>query len=234
MKRTLPGEIMKTTAIVRALLVALMSCCAPSFAQGPVIPILTNIGGGSISSTTYSCKEMVESINALRHLGKDQALKVLKSDLKENKDEIKTMCICRVLFTNTNGWKPIAGVDMYREMVHTNVLEQFPLFPMALIDGVPFFIYRGFNFDGRLAEGAGEDLQLCEGFALIPGDLPGGDYKKAAYKLLQSESFLKLYKVPNYADSVYTKDLMTEILWEAGATNVPPPAYTDPDAPVAN
>jgi len=191
---------------------ALLLFCAPSFAEGVIIPILTNTA--SISATTYRCDEMVQSINKLRHLERDQALKILKSDLKENRDDVKIMCICRVLFINTNGWKPIAGAEMYKEMVHTNVLEQFPLFPMALSEGVPFFIFRGFDLGGRLAESGGEDLQLCESFEMIPADLPEFTYQKAALKLIRSEPFLKLYKIPDYTESDYTIDLTYEILWQ--------------------
>jgi len=103
---------------------------------------------------------------------------------------------------------------MYKEMVHTNVLEQFPLFPIAISEGVPFFVFRGFNLDGRLAESGGEDLQLCEGFEMIPADLPEFNYQKAGLKLIRSEPFLKLYKVPDYTESDYTIDLTYEILWQ--------------------
>ena len=216
---------MKSNALFPVLLCTLLSFCAPSFAQSVVIPILTNTGRGSLSGTTYRCDEMVQSINRLRHLGKDQAIEALKSDLKEHKDEIKIMCICRLLFQNTNGWKPIAGADMYREMVYTNVLDRFPLFPMALSEGVPFFIFRGYDIGGRLGESASEDLQLCEGFAIIPADLPEFNYQKAAIKLLQSEPFLKLYKIPDYAESDYTIDLMCEIIWQ---TDIIPKKQVNP------
>ena len=147
------------------------------------------------------------------------------SDLKEHDDQIKIMCICRLLFENTNGWKPIAGAEIYSGQVYTNLLERFPLFPMALSEGIPFFIYRGFNFTGCLAEDPGYDLQLCEGFAMIPADLPEFNYQKAAIKLLQSEPFLKLYKIPDYAESDYTVDLMCEIIWQ---TDIIPKKQVNP------
>jgi hypothetical protein len=176
-----------------------------------------------LCSSTYRCEEWVQSINRLRQLGKARALEVLRADLEKHKEDIKIMCICRLLFENTNGWQPIAGANLYREEVNTNALVQFPLFPLALSDGVPFFIYRGYNFDGRLGESGAGDLEICKNFELIPADLPEGNYEKAANKLLRSQIFLNLYKEPDYVGSSYMRDLVVEVLWEAGATNVPPP-----------
>jgi hypothetical protein len=210
-------DAMKCKSLFPVLLCALLSFCAPAFAQSLVIPFLTNTATGSLTSTFYRCDEMVQSINRLRHLGKAQAIEVLKSDIQQHGDDMKIMCICRLLFVNTNGWKPVEGADFYREMVHTNILGQFPLFPMALSEGVPFFIFRGFDVDGRLAEEGADDLQLCEAFPMIPADLPEfnyHDYQKAALKLIRSEPFLKLYKVPDYTESDYTIGLIYEILWQ--------------------
>lgn len=219
---------MKNNMLIRGLTGILPLVFMSCFSQSVSIPILSNTAIGAISSTSYSCEEMVQSINRLRHLGKDQALKILKSDLKEHDDEIKIMCICRLLFENTNGWKPIAGAHQYSDEIDTNIIERFPLFPMALSDGVPFFIYRGYQINGRLAESAVEDLQLCEGFPMVPSDLPGSNYAKAAVNLIKSESFLKLYRISDNTDAYHLESLRTAILWEAGLTNAALPTYTDP------
>ena len=212
---------MHTKVLFPALLVGLISFGTLSRAQDAVIPILTN--RLPLDSASYRCDEMIQSVNRLRRLGKEQALKTLTASLKDRENDVNVMCICRLLFVNTNGWKPIDGVDSYREMVYTNVLEYFPLFPMAMSDGVPFLIFQGFFLDGRLVEGSGDDLELCKGFPMIEADLSNTNYVSAAMKLLRSEPFLKLYKVPDYAEFDYTVNLVYDILIEARTANVEPP-----------
>ena len=117
---------MKGISFFFCLVVGWLALSLPSFAQDVVIPILTN--NMEIDSLHYRCDAMVQSINRLRHLGKDQALKVLTADLKTNFNyDVKIMCICRLLFENPKGWKPIAGAEMYREMIDTNALEKFQM-----------------------------------------------------------------------------------------------------------
>ena len=102
----------------------------------------------------YSCQAMVSAVNGLRHLGKDEALKVLREyySVKFNDHstpesrEMTIICVCRLLFTPPeNGWK-IPWID-YKYMMDSpgyalDAKLKFSLYPMALSDGVPFQLNR--------------------------------------------------------------------------------------------
>jgi hypothetical protein len=205
--------LMVKTGLLHLFLGSTLFICAPSFAQDVVIPLLTN----SVSSSGhgYRCEQMVRSVNILRHLGKDQALRLLEADSHEHpQHDFDIMYICRLLFENPKGWRPIGGAAMYGALVHTNILDQFPLFPLTLSDGVPFYIFEGYNLGGRISESAYGCCKLCEGFPMIAADLSDANFETAARDLIKSEAFRKLYLDPG--ESSKMADM---VLDQAGAKN---------------
>jgi hypothetical protein len=67
---------------------------------------------------------------------------------------------------------------------------------MAVSNGVPFLLIRGYRAGGFTGDSPEKTVELCEGFSLIPADLSETGYEKAAQELIKSEIFRKLYSTP--------------------------------------
>jgi hypothetical protein len=140
----------------------------------------------------YVCDEMVRAVNQLRRLGKDKSLAALRDYLAKSREDDKVLVFCRLLFDNPMGWEPpvlgepLPGIDK-------KVMKQFPLFPIAVSEGVPFLVIQGYRGGGRSESGAA-CIRLCEGLSVIKKDYSTSHYEKAARSLSQSESFRKLYE----------------------------------------
>jgi hypothetical protein len=151
-----------------------------------------------IAGELYRCGDMVRAVNALRRVGKQQALEVLKNHLRENgidgppQEEEKLHLVCRLLFVDPQGWKyPHLGHALPE--VDWKIAEELPLFPMALSRGVPFLLLKGYRAGGATADTARKCVERCENFSLISADLPEGAFQEAAQELIRSEAFQKLY-----------------------------------------
>ena len=64
----------------------------------------------AVSGDSYRCEDMVRAVNALRRLGKAEAIAVLKGHLKDYdafilpQEHEKILLVCRLLFSNPQGW----------------------------------------------------------------------------------------------------------------------------------
>jgi hypothetical protein len=151
-----------------------------------------------IDGNSYRCSDMVHAVNGLRRLGKGPAIGVLQNYLRENgiegdlQQRNKILIICRMLFVNPNGWK-IPRLGQPDPEVDWTIADKFPLFPIAVSNGVPFLLIRGYNAIGYSGDTPEKCVELCAGFSLVPDDFREGDYENAARELVQSENFQKLY-----------------------------------------
>lgn len=155
----------------------------------------------TIRGGSYYCGAMVRAVNALRRLGKEQAIEILRTFLKENgpyaapEQHQKLLLVCRLLFVNPDGWKyPTLGQP--EPEIDWKVGEQLPVFPMALSQGVPFLLLRGYSSGGYTSDTVEKCVELCKGFNLISEDLPEQGYEKAARALVTSQTFEQLYVTP--------------------------------------
>lgn len=173
----------------------------------------------------YHSTNMVRVVNRLRHLGKDKALKTLRKYCTENVggDTTKVVLICRLLFVNPKGWEvPILG--HWSPEVTTNGIKQFPLFPLALSDGVPFFLLHGYEGSGMSDPPLG-CLDQCKDFAMITEDLSNKNLEAAAKHLIQSARFQELYDGSDAPKgrALLIHAMAEEMLRQAGVTNVVEP-----------
>ena len=146
----------------------------------------------AIVGEKYKCSEMIQVVNHLRQLGKNKSLTILRQYLARDGEDDKVLVICRLLFINPRGWEPpILGKP--EPTVNDNIAKQFPLFPIALSDRVPFLLVQGYSLEGR-SESAAACLKLCEGFSLVKEDYPVSGYEKAARALTQMKSVRQLYQ----------------------------------------
>jgi hypothetical protein len=168
---------------------SLLLICTVSFGQDTNLAMIKAI---SSSLDQYKCSDCVRAVNNLRSLGKEQALKILETDLRENPhDNLKVILICRLLFQNPAGWKPpVMGVPS--PPVGSNSVAKFPLFPTALSERVPFVLLKDYELDGR-GEFASDYIKRCNNLPMITNDLASENYKAAARALIKSEEFKTLY-----------------------------------------
>lgn len=146
----------------------------------------THTGGAD-----YRCDKWVETLNPLRQLGKEKCLAVLRAYFAEHHDHERILIVCRLLFVNPKGWDPppLGGLD---PPVEKEAKMKFPLFPIAVSEGVPIFIVWGYKSGGKIGGGP-ECLKLCEQLDLIKDAYSTTGYEKAARSLTQSQDFLQLY-----------------------------------------
>jgi hypothetical protein len=95
-----------------AILAILTICFLPmnSKAEDADVEMIRNLN--SPYSTHYFSVKMASVVNRLRHLDKDRALDVLRSDLSGDlrehpQENVKVVLICRLLIVNPSGWKPL-------------------------------------------------------------------------------------------------------------------------------
>ena len=150
----------------------------------------------------FCCDSITRAANNLERLGKEDALKALRlylgnhnSKPLSNESE-NVLLICRLLFKNPEGWKQPGLGEPFPE-VNRQVSDKNELFPLVLSRGAPFLLIYGFNGSGYTSDTADKCLQLCEGFTLIPRELPEGGYEDAANALLESKEFRMLYTNTN-------------------------------------
>lgn len=192
------------------LLFSFLFFCNSLFGQDPNLEILKKMP--QPFSTAYHCDDMVQVVNGLRKVGKEQAIRTLEIDLRENaSDDKKVLLICRLLFQNPAGWPP-PRLGMAIPDVGTNGMAKFPIFPWAISQRVPFLLVTGYRLGGR-GESASKCLDLCRGFPLVSDDLADKNYELAAHALIGSEEFKRIYNSDN--DRF---EMEKVILNQAGAT----------------
>ena len=157
----------------------------------------------------YSCQGMVAMVNGLRHLGKGRALDILAQFDAQHTDvasQMRVICICRVLFLPpTEGWAEPWGE--YRAAVPNYMLDtgdfkekaksKFPLYPMAISDGVPFLLTSGYSsaMGGRappIPDEANATVDRCRDLDMIQADRPTAGFVRAAERLISSDAFAGL------------------------------------------
>jgi hypothetical protein len=171
-----------------------------------------------ILGLSYRCDNMIKCVNGLHQLGREQALATLRefsASLKSPqlmREERKLHLICRLLFVNEKGWKPPRIGAPWPEVDWT-VAERFPLFPLAVVDGVPFLLVRDYQMVGASEPGA-DALKVCEKSEIITNGLPRlqvSGYRQAALRLTRSDLFRQLYKDTNDVSA------MTEMIMQQAA-----------------
>jgi hypothetical protein len=170
------------------VLIVLAGCQAQSTEQD--VAMLKNLP--PINGSSYRCGEMVHVVNHLRHLGKERALTVLRDYLASRGDHDKVHIICRLLFINPKGWEP-PQLGAPQPDINEAAADEFPLFPIALSERVPFILVDGYSLEGaeELAFGC---LDLCKRLEMIKEDYPTTGYELAAEALTRRGSFRQLFQ----------------------------------------
>jgi hypothetical protein len=151
----------------------------------------------TFDGNAFCCDSIVQAVNGLRRLGKENALKALrlylgKYDTHAPDPSEKVLIICRLLFVNPESWKqPRLGHPSPETSRH--VTNKNPLFPLILSQGIPFLLITGYEGSGYTDDTGDKCVHLCEGFKLITRALPENGYEDAARALVKSEEFETLY-----------------------------------------
>jgi hypothetical protein len=166
-----------------------------------------------IYGDTYQCGEIVQTVNQLRKLGKEKCLTALRKYVVSAENNETVLIVCRLMFVNPKGWEP-PHLGSSNPKINAKVAKQFPLFPIAISNGVPFLLIRGYDIGG-VPEQATKCLKLCEGLSLIEKDYPLTGYEKAARDLVQMDAFRLLYE-PRY-DAENSRGMARMIMHQATA-----------------
>ena len=107
--------------------------------------------------------------------------------------DLKIIALCRLLFCNTNGG-PIPALGQLNPAIDMAVArKEFPLYPLAISDGVPFLLFKGMGGSGRFTTGK-ETIKQCETLEMCTNKFAVNRFRAAAEKLIQSDAFRRLYK----------------------------------------
>jgi hypothetical protein len=197
---------MKNFAFLFSLITLVLILAFVSFGQQPDNNLIKQAPG---IDSDYHCVNMVRAVNYLRGLGKAKALDALHNYFKENvgrgDEQEKIILICRLLFVNPNGWQiPMLGTP--DPPVTTNGMAHFPIFPLALSDGVPFLLVHGYSGDGMF-DNPLDELRLCERLSIITNDLSQTNYAGACRDLIANTNFTQLYTERG-------SDIMSNIIYQ--------------------
>jgi hypothetical protein len=155
-------------------------------------------GNSSIMGNLYNCDDMVKTINYLRRCGKGPALEILKGLIEDDKKQAKPdndniLLICRLLFVNPKGWeKPRLGYAF--PSINTAAATNFPFFPLAISDGVPFLLVRGYGY-----QGAAQSLTQSEAFKQLYADK---ESLKSATDMIVNQSYLQTTDHPQIKSDI--------------------------------
>jgi hypothetical protein len=145
----------------------------------------------SITASTYACGKMILTVNHFRRLGKDKSIAILRDYITNGGDNCRVHIICRLLFDNPTGWAPpLLGEPSPN--IKNAVAKRFPMFPIAIWNGVPFLLVHGYNLEG-MEESALDCLRVCQELSLVKQDYPATGFEQAAQEFVQSRSFRDLY-----------------------------------------
>lgn len=89
----------------------------------------------------------------LQKMGKEQAIQTLISLAEDRANDNKIFVLCRILFNKENNSefrRPLIGDAIF---VGDTSYKDWPLEPIALIDGIPFLIVKGYNVEGKTESG---------------------------------------------------------------------------------
>jgi len=133
---------------------------------------------------------------ALQAMKKDEAVDQLKAIAAADKDGLKTAVLCRLLFVARPGKElrlPVLGGTIYLGRTGTG---DWPLAPVAVVDGVPFLVLRGRQIGGL--DGSPEAATAYLDHCLEVGDWSGTAFfpktdaeRKAALEKLLADPRLK-------------------------------------------
>jgi hypothetical protein len=152
----------------------------------------------------------LEAAATLQLLGQEGAIATLKALAADDGTQgTRVIVLCRMLFTPKKGgtfrrprlgWPHFIGFDG-RE-------ANWPLEPIALVDGIPFLVTTGYSGSGLPETGSGylaECVQKCEWSDVKYGPKTEVEKTAALNKLLHSERFMRKL------DSTETQFLASQI-----------------------
>jgi hypothetical protein len=201
---SISARIKQVRMIVMILSLALMGCGCPKdrlAATSDKVPTAEEavrlLEVLRFNGDDYDCGQTAQVLNTFRRLGKDRSLLVLSEYLKGESDSQKEKTVasmCALLFVPPpSGWRLPFGT--FPE-VHEDRTFDFPLFPMAISDGVPFMVVAtyGFNGSGIFPEAGKDMIKSCSGLEMVRTDFRTSGFGKAAEDLITSKRFKLLYQ----------------------------------------
>ncbi|MDX9721615.1 MAG: hypothetical protein RBU37_12770 [Myxococcota bacterium] len=109
---------------------------------------------------SYRLERNLEAAQALQDLGEAQAVAWLQSWAEQHPDDLSTFVMCRMLFQGKDDAplrRPALGGPVF---VGAGSLDDWPLEPITLFEGIPILVVRGYMLGGH-PESAQDYLAYC-------------------------------------------------------------------------
>jgi hypothetical protein len=109
----------------------------------------------------YKVDLYIVAARSLQAMGKDKACGLLAELAAKDEDpNTRTVILCRMLFTAKRGEEFRAAMSGEPVILGGTQPSDWPLEPVALVDGVPFLVTWGYRLGGR-AESSTQYLYYC-------------------------------------------------------------------------
>jgi hypothetical protein len=116
------------------------------------------------NSYTYKLERFIPAVVSLQAMGREAGSQALLRAAKTASfdDYEKVVVVCRMLFTFRDGVDYIYPSLGHRDFFGDTTFADWPLEPIALVDGYPFWIVRGLSFSGaRSPDAAPRYVSYC-------------------------------------------------------------------------
>jgi hypothetical protein len=202
--------------VVSGLFAGLWLSLPHSVCEAPA-PGITEVLTGDLPKPqqhSYKVDPYIRAAGLLQEIGKERALKNLKTLAQNRDDESRTIVLCRMVFAAKPGIefrRPSLGAAHFigpNGFAREADYKTWPLEPIELIDGVPFLICRGYSLGGE-PEPSSRYLAYC---------IDNCDWSKFRYKpktmaekKAALQSLLSLEKVKGKLDKYGIEFLESQI-----------------------
>lgn len=142
--------------LLAAILLLMISCQSGAKSQKPA-SIDPHFG---FTKGSFRCDDFLKAAIHLQSLGKDEALKLLDEEAKQNSTSYDVPILCRMLFCarpKQDFHRPSLGGSQ----IIAGEYEDWPLEPITIVDGVPFFIIYSYHLAGMPVSAEGY-LSYCK------------------------------------------------------------------------
>jgi len=179
----------------------ILPSCTPSSTTTPqaqhetisAVPLWTKSDTRGLFTAKYRCDRFMCAVNNFRSAGKDGALMALKDYVGDDRwpGYPDAFILCRALFEG-KWYPPVLGEPLPHAQENS---KAFPLFPLAIVDDVPFLLITGYRLGGQ-GDRASRMLNGCQNRALVDHDFhyDKGKALSAAKRLVDMPEFRVLYE----------------------------------------
>jgi hypothetical protein len=188
-------------------------------ASDDLFPAVRLIHRSTFVGWTFDPTSLIRAVNGLLPLGREKALAALHAYLRLANpmsdrvwpyclDEQRVFLVSRLLFVRKDGMSEMPSMQIGLAVPRIRPVDSdWPLFPLAVVDDVPFCLSYGYMLAGR-AQSPLEHLTYCEQKCVLRNKMmsPSGSPLDAVEHLTSSDYWKRLFSDPS--DEILVKSLV--------------------------